>query len=140
MRRGGRGRRTRPRRRGDPLGAEDIAILWYARTIATDTLAATAERVRGARVHQLETFSPLHDEHLRRRLPHCGMRRDNEALVRETAELETVEAQLGILLERGMQAVALLTGEYGPSRRPWAMRYVNSALKATERLGSTTCW
>jgi 2-iminoacetate synthase ThiH len=122
--------------RSDPLGAEDIAILWYARTIATDALAATAERVRGARVHQLETFSPLYmtntcDAACRM----CGMRRDNEALVRETAELETVEAQLGILLERGMQAVALLTGEYGPSRRPWAMRYVNSALKATERLG-----
>jgi 2-iminoacetate synthase ThiH len=65
----------------------------------------------------------------------CGMRRDNDALVRETAELDTVEAQLGDLLERGMQAVALLTGEYGAERRPWAMRYVNAALQATERLG-----
>jgi len=39
------------------------------------------------------------------------------------------------LLERGMQAVALLTGEYAPARRPWAMRYVNAALRTTERLG-----
>ncbi len=34
--------------RGDRLGAEDIAILWYARTIATDTLAAAA-RARARR-------------------------------------------------------------------------------------------
>jgi 2-iminoacetate synthase ThiH len=65
----------------------------------------------------------------------CGMRRDNDALVRETAELDTVEAQLDTLLDRGMQAVALLTGEYGAARRPWAMRYVNAALRATEARG-----
>ena len=121
---------------GGRLGADDIATLWYARTVATDTIAAAACAARGARVRQLETFSPLYmtntcDAACRM----CGMRRDNDALVRETADLDSVESQLGVLLERGMQAVALLTGEYGAERRPWAMRYVNAALRATERLG-----
>jgi 2-iminoacetate synthase len=115
---------------------EDIAVLWYAHTVSTDRIAAVAEAARGARVRHLETFSPLYltntcDAECRM----CGMRRDNDALVRETAELDVVEAQLGTLLERGMQAVALLTGEYAVERRPWAMRYVNAALQATERLG-----
>jgi 2-iminoacetate synthase len=123
-------------RQGTPLDADDIAVLWYARDVATDTLASVAEAVRGARTAQLETFSPLYltntcDAACRM----CGMRRDNDALVRETADAETVESQLGTLLGRGMQAVALLTGEYGAARRPWAMRYVNTALQATERLG-----
>lgn len=121
---------------GTRLEAEDIATLWYAREVPTDAIVDLARRVRGARTKQLETFSPLYmtntcDAACRM----CGMRRDNDALVRETAELDVVEAQLGTLLERGMQAVALLTGEYGSERRPWAMRYVNAALRATERLG-----
>ncbi len=121
---------------GARLDTSDIAVLWYARAIPTETIAAAAQHVRGSRVNQLETFSPLYmtntcDAACRM----CGMRRDNDALVRETAELDAVEAQLGVLLERGMQAVALLTGEYGTERRPWAMRYVNAALQATERLG-----
>jgi 2-iminoacetate synthase ThiH len=123
-------------RAGTRLDAHDIAILWYARAIATDTIADTAQEVRGTRVHRLETFSPLYmtntcDAACRM----CGMRRDNDALVRETGELETIEAQLDTLLDRGMQAVALLTGEYGVERRPWAMRYVNAALRATEARG-----
>jgi 2-iminoacetate synthase len=121
---------------GAKLDAEDVVTLWYARTVATDTIADLARRARGAATKRLETFSPLYmtntcDAACRM----CGMRRDNDALVRETAELDVVEAQLGTLLERGMQAVALLTGEYGSERRPWAMRYVNAALRATERLG-----
>lgn len=122
--------------RGACPNADEIAALWYARTIPTDTIAAVAHAVRGTRVRQLETFSPLYmtntcDAACRM----CGMRRDNAALVRETAELDTVEAQLDTLLDRGMQAVALLTGEYGAARRPWAMRYVNAALRATEARG-----
>ncbi len=122
--------------RGERLDAESIATLWYARAIATDAIADTARRARGARVKHLETFSPLYmtntcDAACRM----CGMRRDNDALARETADLDTVEAQLDTLLERGMQAVALLTGEYGVERRPWAMRYVNAALRATEERG-----
>ncbi|MCC6847580.1 MAG: hypothetical protein IT294_03695 [Deltaproteobacteria bacterium] len=121
---------------GARLDVDDVAVLWYARTVDTDVLADLARRARGARVQQLETFSPLYltntcDATCRM----CGMRRDNDALQRETAELDVVEAQLGTLLERGMQAVALLTGEYHAERRPWAMRYVNAALRAAERLG-----
>jgi 2-iminoacetate synthase len=121
---------------GAPPSIEDIATLWFARTIPTDRIAEIARAARGARTRHLETFSPLYmtntcDAACRM----CGMRRDNDALVRETAELDTVEAQLDTLLERGMQAVALLTGEYGVDRRPWAMRYVNAALQATERRG-----
>jgi 2-iminoacetate synthase len=121
---------------GTPPSIEDIAVLWYARTVSTERVADVAIAARGARTRHLETFSPLYmtntcDAACRM----CGMRRDNDALVRETAELDTVEEQLGTLLGRGMQAVALLTGEYGPERRPWAMRYVNGALQATERLG-----
>ncbi|MCC6765364.1 MAG: hypothetical protein IT293_11950 [Deltaproteobacteria bacterium] len=121
---------------GARLDIEDIAVLWCARAVDTDVLADLARRARGARVKQLETFSPLYmtntcDAACRM----CGMRRDNDALRRETAELDVVEAQLGTLLERGMQAVALLTGEYGAERRSWAMRYVNAAVRAAERLG-----
>jgi 2-iminoacetate synthase ThiH len=121
---------------GHGLDGDDIALLWFAADIGGEEVYRAAAEIRARRGERLETFSPLYmtntcDAACRM----CGMRRDNEALVRETAELETIEAQLGILLERGMQAVALLTGEYGVSRRPWAMRYVNSALKATERLG-----
>jgi 2-iminoacetate synthase len=122
--------------RGTRLDAEAIAVLWYARSVTTDALAAVAETLRGTRRAHLETFSPLYmtntcDAACRM----CGMRRDNAALVRETADLATVEEQLKLLIARGMQAVALLTGEYGTERRPWAMRYVNAALRVTERLG-----
>lgn len=115
---------------------EDVAVLWYARAIPTERIAHVAIAARGVRTRHLETFSPLYmtntcDAACRM----CGMRRDNDALVRETAELDTVETQLETLLDRGMQAVALLTGEYGAERRPWAMRYVNAALQATERMG-----
>src|SRR5215831_1051330 len=48
----------------------------------------------------------------------CGMRSTNAALVRETADAATVEAQLDILHRRGLRAVAVLSGEYriGPHR------------------------
>jgi 2-iminoacetate synthase ThiH len=65
----------------------------------------------------------------------CGMRRDNQALQRETAELGEVEDQLRTLFRRGMRAVSLLTGEYRPERRAWAIEYVNRALRATQDLG-----
>ncbi len=123
-------------RTGTRLGADEIAVLWYARAIPTDTLTTAARAARGARTTRLETFSPLYmtntcDAACRM----CGMRRDNDALLRETADQGTVAAQLEVLLERGMQAVALLTGEYARPRRPWAMRYVNAALQTAERLG-----
>src|SRR6185295_6695848 len=34
----------------------------------------------------------------------------------------------------GMRAVALLTGEYRAAKRPWALQYVNQALRITQEL------
>jgi 2-iminoacetate synthase len=121
---------------GEPLDAAAIAALWFDRSIDTDTVYETARSVRGARAANLETFAPLYltntcDAACRM----CGMRRDNPALVRDTADQERIESQLQILLARGMQAVALLTGEYRSEHRPWAMSYVNRALQTAERLG-----
>jgi 2-iminoacetate synthase ThiH len=65
----------------------------------------------------------------------CGMRRDNDALQRETAPLEAIEDQLRTLRSRGMRAVALLTGEYQAPRRGWAMELVNRVLRRTLALG-----
>jgi hypothetical protein len=65
----------------------------------------------------------------------CGMRRENKSLRRETADIGTIEAQLRLLLRRGMQAVALLTGEYRTGQRGWAMEYVNPRARHRARLG-----
>jgi 2-iminoacetate synthase len=123
-------------RAGEVPDVEALAALWYAGGIATGTLYEMARDARGTRTAHLETFSPLYltntcDATCRM----CGMRRDNPALVRETADQTTIETQLEILLARGMRAVALLTGEYRDARRAWAMGYVNAALRVTERLG-----
>jgi 2-iminoacetate synthase ThiH len=65
----------------------------------------------------------------------CGMRSDNDALVRQTATLDDVRGQLHTLRRRGVHAVALLTGEYRADRRAWALRYANEALRAAHELG-----
>ena len=120
--------------RGDGLTPEDVATLWCANV---DCAAMYQAALNARRVHpvRLETFSPLYmtntcDAECRM----CGMRRDNKALTRETAEIPAVVEQLRLLNQRGMHAVALLTGEYRPANRPWAMRYVNQALQATQQL------
>jgi 2-iminoacetate synthase len=122
-------------RRGRGLEPDDLAALWFSRA-ETETLYALARALHGTRGRQLETFSPLYmtntcDAECRM----CGMRRDNSALKRETADLTDIERQLRILSNRGMRAVALLTGEYRAANRGWAMRYVNRALRATQALG-----
>jgi 2-iminoacetate synthase len=119
------------------LNPDEVALLWYA-PVPTDVLYAVARATRRPRSNVLETFSPLYltntcDAECRM----CGMRRDNSALVRETAELDEIMAQLCLLRRRGMRAVALLTGEYAAGRRSWAMAYVNKALRATQALGFT---
>jgi 2-iminoacetate synthase len=121
-------------RRGEGLDPEDLGVLWCA-AVASDAIYEAARELHRARAGQLETFSPLYmtntcDAECRM----CGMRRDNQALTRETAEIAGVIEQLRLLSRRGMRAVALLTGEYAGANRPWAMRYVNQALHATQQM------
>ncbi len=119
---------------GHGLEPEHLAPLWCG-SVGTDALYATARELHGGRAGQLETFSPLYltntcDAECRM----CGMRRDNRALTRQTAEVAQIVEQLAVLTRRGMRAVALLTGEYAAARRPWAMRYVNAALRVTQEM------
>ncbi len=117
-------------RTGQRLEPGDMAALWYARELETEMLHELATQARRLHPVQLETFAPLYltntcDAECRM----CGMRRDNDAMERDTADLGRVRQQLEILRRRGMRAVALLTGEYQSSKRSWAMRYVNEVLQ-----------
>ena len=122
-------------RQGYPLSAEDAAALWFA-DVDLESVYTAALAARGHRPRPLETFSPLYltntcDAECRM----CGMRWDNGSLTRETAEPERLEQQLRTLQRRGMNAVALLTGEYRAERRAWAIGLVSRALRATQALG-----
>ncbi|MBI1817492.1 MAG: hypothetical protein HYR72_21160 [Deltaproteobacteria bacterium] len=122
-------------RYGAGLTSDEIAVLWFAPALDSDAMYDLALAVRQRHPTRLETFSPLYmtntcDAECRM----CGMRRDNQALRRETADLANVEAQLRVLSQRGMHAVALLTGEYRRANRPWALDYVNQALRVTQAL------
>ncbi len=117
---------------GAGLAPSEMAVLWFAPQVDTETLYDAAHARMRQRSQQLETFSPLYmtntcDAACRM----CGMRRDNPALIRETAPIPAVIEQLRILSDRGMHAVALLTGEYRSDNRGWALAYVNEALRAT---------
>ncbi len=121
-------------RDGEGLSCEEAATLWFSE-IDHEALYHAARASLARRAVALETFSPLYmtntcDAECRM----CGMRRDNDALVRKTAPLEQVEGQLQTLKKRGMNAVALLTGEYRAERRGWAIDFVNQALRRTEQL------
>jgi len=123
-------------RDGDGLTADEMALLWSARQLDANALYELALALRARHPVGLETFSPLYmtntcDAECRM----CGMRRDNQALRRETADLAEVHAQLEMLRRRGMYAVSLLTGEYRRGNRPWALRYVNQALRAAQAMG-----
>jgi 2-iminoacetate synthase len=101
---------------------EAVAALFLARDVSTDALLSLACARRSAGGFRFETFSPLYltnecDAECRM----CGMRRTNAALVRETADEVTVEAQLDILHRRGLRAVAILTGEYRHGAKREAM-------------------
>ena len=120
---------------GAGLSPDEMGILWFAAHVETETLYQLARRMRAPHADRLETFSPLYmtntcDAECRM----CGMRRDNGALRRETADTAEVIEQLRLLNRRGMHAVALLTGEYRAAKRPWALAYVNEALRATQAL------
>ncbi|MGH7822667.1 MAG: hypothetical protein ACREQ9_23160, partial [Candidatus Binatia bacterium] len=118
-----------------PIEAEDMVAL-FCSSIATDELREAAIARRGARATQLETFSPLYltntcDAECRM----CGMRRDNDELERETATPAEVHRQLRLLRDRGVLAVALLTGEYRRETRRWSIALTREALAAALDLG-----
>lgn len=121
-------------RRG--LGADDVAALWCGKTLGTDQIYDAACRAQARRGHRLETFSPLYltntcDAECRM----CGMRRDNSVLRRQTATVHEARDQLRILRQRGMHAVALLTGEYRAPARAGMMTFVNHVLRLALELG-----
>jgi 3-methyl-2-indolic acid synthase len=123
-------------RTGDGLDAADAALLWVTARLSSADVYELACAARAARPVRLETFSPLYltntcDAECRM----CGMRRDNRALVRETAGREAIDEQLNLLHRRGMHAVALLTGEYRGEQRSWALSMVNQVLRRTQELG-----
>jgi 2-iminoacetate synthase len=107
----------------DGLHPVEMAALLLSPHVATDALVGAASAARRGRA--IETFSPFYmtnecDAECRM----CGMRRTNDALVRETADAATTAAQLDVLYRRGLRGVALLTGEYrhGPRRRAMIAR------------------
>jgi 2-iminoacetate synthase len=120
---------------GVGLDPYELAMVWFSE-LETETLYEAARAAHMQRPARLETFSPLYmtntcDAECRM----CGMRRDNTALRRETADIADIAEQLRLLSRRGMHAVALLTGEYRANNRLWALRYVNRALRVTQALG-----
>jgi 2-iminoacetate synthase len=122
--------------RHEGLSVDDMGALWTAPTLGSDLLYRTAREIRKRRGRRLETFSPLYltntcDAECRM----CGMRRDNDVLVRETASPAQAIRQLETLVRRGVRGVAILTGEYRAATRPWALALVNQVLRATQELG-----
>jgi 2-iminoacetate synthase len=117
--------------RGGTLDGADLATLLLAPDVSTGALLDLARTARPTGL-RFETFAPLYltnecDAECRM----CGMRRDNVALLRETAAATTVDAQLAILHDRGLRGVALLTGEYRYGARRAAMiTRAASALRA----------
>ncbi len=123
-------------RAGDPLDDESLAALFLSPHVDTEALLDVARACRPADGPRIETFSPLYltnecDAECRM----CGMRSTNDALVRETADAATAEAQLDILHRRGIRAVALLTGEYrhGTQRRAMIARAAEALRAALAR-------
>ena len=132
------GTRARLARAGDgqPLADEELAALLVSTHVDTEELLDLARARRALAAPRLETFSPLYltnecDAECRM----CGMRRDNEALVRETADRATAADQLAILHRRGLRGVALLTGEYrhGARRRTMIARAAGALGEALAR-------
>jgi 3-methyl-2-indolic acid synthase len=126
-------------RAGEALDDEALASLLLADDVATDDLLGLARSLRAAGGPQIETFSPLYiTNHCDAECLMCGMRRFNDRLQRETADEGTVRHQLGILHERGIRGVALLTGEYrhGALRREMLARTTRACNDALE-LGFT---
>jgi len=120
---------------GERLSDPALAAL----LLCDDVLAhALLQRVAARRAGppRIETFSPLYlTNECDAECAMCGMRGNNGALVRETADADTVERQLDLLHARGLRGVALLTGEYhhGPRRRAMLARVARALRAALER-------
>jgi 3-methyl-2-indolic acid synthase len=123
-------------RDGSMLHDHELAALLVSPRVDTEELLAIARDRRPAGGPSLETFSPLYlTNECDAECLMCGMRRTNDALVRETADGVTAAAQLDILHRRGIRAVALLTGEYhhGPRRRAMIARAAEALRAALAR-------
>src|SRR5499433_65383 len=121
---------------GDDLGDVELAGLFLAPRIPTESLIELACERRPPGGPYLETFSPLYitnecDAECRM----CGMRGTNTALVRESADAATVESQLDILHRRGLRGIAILSGEYrhGAFRRTMIARAAHAVAAALAR-------
>ena len=121
---------------GDALSDVELAGLFLSPRIPTASLIEVACERRQPGGPYLETFSPLYitnecDAECRM----CGMRSTNTALVRESADAATVEAQLDILHRRGLRGVAILSGEYrhGAFRRTMIARAAHAVAAALAR-------
>jgi 2-iminoacetate synthase len=125
-------------RSGAGLEPMEVAALWFAPGLDSEALFDLAQAIRAQNPAPLETFAPLYmtntcDAECRM----CGMRRDNDALQRQTAGIDEVEHQLRTLSRRGMYGVSLLTGEYRGERREWAIDLLNRGLRAATAMGFT---
>jgi 2-iminoacetate synthase len=133
---GGGARRIERLAGGEKLRDEELIAVFLDREVATQTLLELSEELRATASPQIETFSPLYiSNECDAECLMCGMRRFNEEMVRETADDSVVKRQLDILSQRGMQGVALLTGEYrhGSMRREMLARTASAARDALER-------
>jgi 2-iminoacetate synthase len=120
----------------EPLTDVELAALFLSPRVDTDELLAIARRRRPPGGPRLETFSPLYlTNECDAECLMCGMRRTNDELVRETAPPATADAQLDILVRRGIRGVALLTGEYhhGAQRRAMIARAAEALRAALAR-------
>ena len=121
---------------GGMLADEELAALLLSPRVSTEELLAIARTWRPAGGPRIETFSPLYlTNTCDAECLMCGMRRTNEDLVRETADVYTAEVQLDILHRRGVRAVAILTGEYhhGPKRQTMIARAASAVRAALAR-------
>lgn len=113
-----------------------LATLFFSSDVTTDELYEVARRSRPDGPPQIETFSPLYfTNECDGECKMCGMRGENKLLRRETADADTVRQQLHTLQRRGIQAVAVLAGEYraGANRKAMLARAAEATRDALER-------
>jgi 2-iminoacetate synthase len=121
---------------GERPDREALVAAFLSPSVSTDALLGIARAGRLSGPHRIETFSPLYlSNECDAECAMCGMRRFNEGLRRETADSETIDAQLDLLHRRGLRGVALLAGEYhhGPRRQAMLSRTAAALRSALAR-------